>query len=72
MRVVTFERFADGLVRINGQPWCRVKLRGECRCALTGRVMPKGTAAYSPLGNRMNRHERVAADEVDKWQRSSP
>lgn len=45
--------------------WSRVKLRSSKVCVVSGRELPTGAEAYSPLGNKPYRYERIAADILD-------
>ncbi len=47
-------------------PTCGGKLRKVTACAITGRLMDKGEAAYRPIGNGMKRWQRIAASEIEK------
>jgi hypothetical protein len=57
------KRLNDGLVGLQSkygiQLWSRTKLRKDSKCAVCEDPIAKGTTAFSPLTNDMNRMERV-------------
>lgn len=59
-------RVGDELVVINGQLWSLAYLRKPAVCVLTSRLLLKGTKAYRPIGNTLNRMDRASAEVVDR------
>jgi hypothetical protein len=46
--------------------WTRCRTRKPFHCAITGHYCGKGTEAYRPLGNGVNRSWRIEAKTADK------
>lgn len=49
------------------QIWTRVKTRKPFRCRISGMDFIAGEMAYRPLGNPMNRGDRISAMEVNAF-----
>lgn len=63
-------RLSDSLVTIcagrhGSQPWSRRTARKAGFCAATGQPYQAGDAVYGPVGNPMNRADRVLASWAD-------
>lgn len=62
---------AEGMVRIAAgrhgeQPWSRRTARKSGVCAATGKPYQRGDEVYGPVGNQMNRADRVLASWVEE------
>lgn len=47
--------------------WSKCVLRKPMTCRITGETMPKGTVAYRPTTNGLNRMHRMKASELEKY-----
>jgi len=68
MTTVT-DRIGKRLVKIDGRPCVKGAARKETICKHSKRTIEAGDVIYRPIDNRIGRHDRWLASEIEKLER---